>query len=164
MSYYGVRGVALKWFESYLSNRKQFPSVNGVSTDLLNVTCRVPLGSVLGPLLFLIFINDLQAVSKQLKFYLFADDTNIYFDAEKLEKIEKVVNSELRKVNRWLILNKLVLNIEKSNFVLFYTISKHPSGSLKTKIGDKRLMKKTMLSFSEYWLTLLSAGSLISKN
>ena len=66
------------------------------------------------PLLFLTFINDLPAVSKKLNFYLFADDTNIYFDADKLEKIEKVVNTELRKVNRWLILNKLAFNIEKS--------------------------------------------------
>ena len=124
LSYYGVRGVALKWFESYLSNRKKFVSVNGVSLDLLNVTCGVPQGSVLGPLLFLIFINDLAVVSKTLKFYLFADDTNIYFDADKLEKIENVVNTELRKVNRCLILKKLALNSEKSNFVLFYTISK----------------------------------------
>ena len=83
LSYYGVRGVALKWCESHPGNRKQFLTVNGVSSDLLNVTQ----GSVLGPLLFLIFINDLKEVSKKLKFYLFADDTNIYFDADKLEKI-----------------------------------------------------------------------------
>ena len=147
LSYYHVRGVALKWFESYLSNRKQFVSVNGVSSDLLNVTCGVPQGSVLGPLLSLIFINDLPAVSKKLKFYLFADNTNIYFDADKLEKIEKVVNTELRKVNRWLILNKLAPNVEKSNFALFYTISKPPSRNLKIKIGNKRLNEENHVKF-----------------
>ena len=82
---------------------------------------------------------------KKLKFYLFADDTNIYFDADKLEKIEKVVNTELRKVNRWLILNKLALNVEKSNFVLFYT--KPPSRNLKIKIGNKRLNKEDCVKF-----------------
>ena len=149
LSYYGVRGVALKWFESYLSNRKQFVSVNGVSSDLLNVTCGVPKGSVLGPLLFLIFINDLPAVSKKLKSYLFADDANIYFDADKLEKIEKVVNTELRKVNRWLILNKLALNVEKPNFVLFYTNPPPPPPprNLKIKIGNKRLNEEDCVKF-----------------
>ena len=83
--------------------------------------------------------------SKKLKFYLFADDTNIYFDADKLEKIEKVVNTELRKVNRWLILNKLALNVEKSNFVLFYT--KPPSRNLKIKIGNRRLNKEDCVKF-----------------
>ena len=84
LAYYGVRGVALKWFGSYLSDTgKQFVSVNGVSSDILNVKCGVTQGSVLGPLLFLICINDLPSVSKKLYYYLFADDTNIYFDAEK---------------------------------------------------------------------------------
>ena len=120
LEHYGVRGVALKWFGSYLSDGKQFVSVNGVPSDILDVKCGVPQGPVLGPLPFLIFINDLPSVSKKLKFFLFADDTDIYFDAEKLEKIEKIINAELKKVNRWLLLNKLALNVE--NQILFYFI------------------------------------------
>ena len=69
------------------------------------------------------------------------------FNSDKLENIEKVVNTQLRKVNRWSTLNKLALNIEKSNFVLFYTISKPPSRSLKIKIGNKRLNEKNHVKF-----------------
>ena len=89
MEYYGVRGNALKWFQSYLENRKQFVSINGVSSEILDLKCGVPQGFVLGPVLFLIFINDLPEVSKKLKFYLFADDTNIYFESQNLNVIEK---------------------------------------------------------------------------
>ena len=77
MEHYGIRETGLNWFTSYLSNRKQFVSVNGHSSSLCEVSCGVPQGSVLGPLLFLIYINDLPNSSKFFSFFLFADDTNI---------------------------------------------------------------------------------------
>ena len=119
LEHYGIRGTALEWFKSYLSERKQYVSVNGANSSYLNVTCGVPQGSVLGPLLFLIYINDLPRSSPKLAFYLFADDTNIFCEAENLDMLQKVVNKELKKVKMWLDVNKLSLNVGKTNFFHF---------------------------------------------
>ena len=100
-------GVALDWFASYLSYRKQYVFVNGHASDYLDICCGVPQGSVLGPLLFLIYINDLSNVSNPLSFYLFADDTNIYFEASDLFTLQKVMSHELQKIKKWLDANKL---------------------------------------------------------
>ena len=147
MYHYGIRGVSLQWFESYLSNRKQYVSVNGHTSDELPITYGVPQGSVLGPLLFLIFINDLPNVSKRLTFYLFADDTNIYFESSDLLTIQKVVNQELRKVRKWLEANRLALNIEKTNFVLFHSTHHKLTDHIYLKFGRKKLKQQTHVRF-----------------
>ena len=115
--------MAFNWFQSYLTNRKQYVEVNGASSDVLDVMCGVPQSSVLGPLLFLIFINDLPAVCKKLTFYLSADDTNIYFESDSLDLLEKTMNKELRNVDKWLTTNRLALNVDKSHFVLFHSLT-----------------------------------------
>ena len=110
LEHYGIRGKVLDWFRSHLSSRSQYIVVNGHSSEILPIRCGVPQGSVLGPLFFLIYVNDLLYVSKILKFYLFADDTSIYYDSENLITLQKTVNRELRKVRKWLEENRLSLN------------------------------------------------------
>ena len=121
LKHHGIRGEALVWFSSYLCNRIQYVSVNGCNSDHLNVSSGVQEGSVLGPLLFLIYINDLPNSSTKPSFYLFADDTNIYFESDSLNALQKVVNKELRYVKKWLDASKLVLNIDKTTFVIFHS-------------------------------------------
>ena len=111
MEHHGIRGIALNWFTCYLSNRKQYVSVNLHTCEYLNISCGVPQGSVLGSLSFLIYINNLPDVSKHLRFYLSADDTNIYFEAKDFEALQKIMNWELRHVKKWLEANRLARNI-----------------------------------------------------
>ena len=107
----------------------------------------MPQGSVLGPLLFLLYINDLPNVSKKLTFYLFADDTNIYFDSPDLFNLQKTVNKELRKIKRWLESNRLALNIDKTNFLLFHSSSKKITKFITIKIGRKKIKQENHVRF-----------------
>ena len=107
LEFYGIRGQALSWFKDYLIKRKQYVTFNGLNSDLLPVECGVPQGSILGPLLFLLYVNDLSNTSSLLSFVLFADDTNIFCSHTKLESLVNILNNELSKVSNWFKCNKL---------------------------------------------------------
>ena len=147
LEHYGVRGVLLNWFESYLNGRQQFVSVNGVSSDLKDITCGVPQGSVLGPLLFLLYINDLPNVSEKLKFFFFADDTNIYYESRDLQDLEKVINQELKHLSLWLKVNRLALNIGKTNFLIFHSIQRKLTQNVTLKLDKKALSQKDHIKY-----------------
>jgi hypothetical protein len=116
---YGIRGVANDWLRSYLSNRTQYVIFNQNSSNMTNITCGVPQGSILGPLLFLLYINDLPLSSQKADFVIFADDTNILFSHEDHTLLGPMVNNELKLISNWFKLNKLSLNIKKTNYMVF---------------------------------------------
>ena len=147
LEHYGVRGVVLEWFKSYLSGRRQYVVVNNTSSDVLPINCGVPQGSILGPLLFLIYINDLPNVSSKLKFYLFADDTNIYSESENLGSLLQCVNRELKYVKRWLDVNRLSLNIEKTNYIIFHSSSSSLGSTSGVKIGKDPIGRVKFIKF-----------------
>ena len=110
LEHYGVKNSANHWFKNYLTDREQFVSVHGVESKRTKVTCGVPQGSVLGPLLFLIFINDLPNATEFLTL-LFADDTTFQVSGPDLEQMFDLANSELEKAAVWFKANKLTFNL-----------------------------------------------------
>ena len=119
LAHYGIRGTALKWFESNLSNREQYVTYNGISSSKQRIKCGVPQGSILGPLLFFIYINDLCLVCKYTSAILFADDTNLFSSGKDLKTLERTTNNELSNISLWLKVNKLSLNIKKTHYMIF---------------------------------------------
>jgi len=117
LQHYGVRGNALNLFRSYLSGRSQFLKLNNVHSNIVNIEFGVPQGSILGPLLFLVFINDLPDATN-LYIKLFADDTVLCAQNFDFSALETEVNNELSKVSLWLASNKLTLNIKKSQYLV----------------------------------------------
>ena len=119
MSNYGIRGTQLKWFHSYFENRTQRVMCNGVLSAIGYISYGVPQGSNLGPLLFLLYINDLANISSTLFFILFADDTNIFYSHRSWQTLKETINTELENVNNWFSANRLTLNLDKTNFIVF---------------------------------------------
>ncbi|XP_065684224.1 uncharacterized protein LOC136096636 [Hydra vulgaris] len=128
---YGIQNTNIKWLESYLQNRKQCVTYDLTYTQLEVISCGVPQGSILGPLLFLLYINDIHLSSKFLNFVLFADDTNIFFSGSNLKFVFSTVNTELINLNEWFKANKLSVNIDKTKYILFTKPSKTDNIPLK---------------------------------
>ena len=116
---FGLDNNSLNWFESYLTNRQQKTSINNTLSSSLPVSVGVPQGSILGPLLFIIYINDMPNIVKHCKIILYADDTLLYYSSNSVKDIELCVNEDLHSICKWLDENLLTLNCAKSKFLLF---------------------------------------------
>jgi len=123
LKYYGFRDVSYNLMQSYLSNRLQYIEINNTQSDYLELKCGVPQGSILGPLLFIIYINDLHTITENLTPIIYADDTSMLasLNTNNFSAVQDEINDELKSVSDWLKLNKLSLNIAKTKAMMFRT-------------------------------------------
>ena len=143
--FYGIRGLALDWFSSYLHDRQQFVNYCGCESNLKIIKCGVPEGSILGPLLFLLYINDLPQAYEYFMPILLADDTNLFATGYNLNDISQI-NNEVDNEYAWVKANKLSLNIDKTNFMLF-TPKCVPRTMKGVFVGGNRIMDVTETKF-----------------
>ena len=133
LEHYGIRGLAKDWVCSYLEKIRQYVCINDSNSECLDVKCGVPQGSILGPALFILFVNDMGNVSTSLKSILFADDTNLFYAGKDLTEVCELVSRELNILHMWFQVNKLSLNVAKTNFMIF---------------GNKRYVENDMVSIN----------------
>ena len=145
LEHYGIRGNALNLLDSYLSNRQQFVSLEGMKSSMQDIKIGVPQGSVLGPLLFLVYINDLPNAVNNVKSILFADDTTMFASDKNAYDLCNTISADMLLVKEWLIANSLTLNACKSYYIIF-SLRKAPL-DLRITIGDHVLDRKTQGKF-----------------
>ena len=142
-----IRGLPLKWFENYLTNRKQYVVVDGIASTQSNVTYGIPQGSVLGPLLFLLYINDIISCSSLLQFSLFADDTAALVSGTDIDALIQIVNFEIQKLNVWFQSNKLSLNFKKTKYIIFHSRNRRVPNTDDIHIEENVLERVPNISF-----------------
>ena len=130
LEHYCIRDVALDWVKSYLSERLQFVQFNQTSSSKCQIHCGVPQGLILGPLFFILYINDLRFASSLTESLLLADDTSIFYSNCDQDHLISVLNEELIKIDSWMRSNKLSVNIKKTNNVVFKSAQKKASSDL----------------------------------
>ena len=151
--HYGIRGTALCWFKDYLTNRQQYVEIDNTASDKRVITTGVPQGSILGPLLFLIYMNDMSYTSQQFKFILYADDTTLFSSIEYslptyTSNVDLLLNNELIYICDWLIINKLSLNISKTKYMVFHPYQKDISQLVPSlTINDTEIERVNTFNF-----------------
>jgi len=144
---YGICDSAIKWFSSYLSNRQQYVALNDNKSQPKIIECGVPQGSILGPLLFLIYINDLEKASSIIFFILFADDSNLFLSNSNFDTLVKLANEEMKKVMSWFEANKLSVNVKKTYYLIFCNRNKTYNKSAKIFLKSVPLSQESQAKF-----------------
>ena len=155
LEYYGIVGNNLRWFENYLKDRKQFISFEHNSTKKATVTCGVPQESILGPLLFLLYVNDLHHTSKVLNRIMLAEDTNLFFSHSDINILFEKMNKELMNVSNWFNANKLSLNINKTKYYFLHKSSKKDNIPLRLSnlnINGFTAEREASMKFLGVWI------------
>ena len=147
LKHYGIRGITNKWFQTYLKDRQQFVSINGYNSECASMPIFVPQRSVLGPLLFLLYINDLNLAIKHCEVHPFADDTNFSYTNKSIKKLNKMLNKDLKNLTNWLNANKISLNVDKTEMILFKPIKKPLDCQLKLKLNGKILYQTSLVKY-----------------
>ena len=154
LHHYGTRNSTLNWFRSYLTNRTQYIEIDGIKSNSRPLLIGVPQGSILGPLLFIIYMNDINKVSSKFDFILYADDTTMIssmckFTFDRRAFIDANINRELSKISDWLIVTKLSLNISKTKFIQFHYKQKitNEDNYPKLKINDSEIERVQEFNF-----------------
>ena len=144
---YGIRGVGLNLISNYLSDRQQFVHVNNSKSSLVQLSCGVPQGSILGPLLFILYINDLAFISNKLLSIFYADDCNLFIKGSDTHHMAASMNLELNDILKWINCNKLSLNIKKTQCILFKSKTKNMPSNLNIKIGSTAMDRVYVIKF-----------------
>ena len=136
--HYGDRGITNDWFRSYLTNRTHQTKVNGTVSKKTEITYGVPQGSILGPLFFLVYVNDLHEAVTHSLIHHFADDTNILYCNKSLKKINKYINHDLSQIVQWLRANRISLNTNKTELTIFRPKNKSITKHLNFRISGQK--------------------------
>ena len=151
LKFYGINGVSLSWFKSYLQNRVHYVELQpSIRSSNISLTTGVPQGSILGPLLYIIYVNDIQHSSEYFKFIIYADDTTLVKPLIQFDKnINHInINTELTNIHEWLSINKLSINTNKTKFMIFHGPRKKIKNDIAlVKINDKPIQRVSEINF-----------------